>query len=189
MLTHYMGTSHQACARPVCAGACSVWHVRGFSLPQTALSASYTKADHPLAHQQRDATAPDPSRRQLVAGIALTALLVTQPACAENDSPFLRGPATAGPNSPVIPALSPGQYVDKIIAARGPAWEDLVRWMEMSKYKEAAESLIIYPFDDIAQSAFYLPWAILEVDENRAVQVSKQGCDILCKHACSASHG
>ena len=40
-----------------------------------------------------------------------------------------------------------------------------------TSHSQAAEDLIIYPFDDIAQSAYYLPWAILRVDEGKAVEV------------------
>ncbi|GAX73147.1 hypothetical protein CEUSTIGMA_g600.t1 [Chlamydomonas eustigma] len=71
----------------------------------------------------------------------------------------------------VIPALSETQYIDKIRAARPNAMRQLSELIERGRYKDAAESLVLYPFDDVAQSAFYLPWAILKNDEIRATEV------------------
>eukprot|EP00955_Chlamydomonas_euryale_P102908 365452-Chlamydomonas_euryale.AAC.14 len=92
-------------------------------------------------------------------------------AAAAAEMPAGAGGTAGGLNAPIIPALSPREYLDRISVARGPAWSELSGWMAQSKYKETAEALVLAPFDDVAQSAFYLPWAILRVDEDRAVQV------------------
>ena len=71
----------------------------------------------------------------------------------------------------VLPALTPAQYLTRIAQARPQAWQQLGDLVEGGFFKRAAEDLVLFPFDDVAQSAYYLPWAMLSVDEARAVKV------------------
>ncbi len=72
----------------------------------------------------------------------------------------------------VRPALSVGQYVNRIVATRQQAYSELRDLVEAGRFKVAAEALVLYPFDDVAQSAFFLPFAMLRVDDERAISVS-----------------
>ena len=51
----------------------------------------------------------------------------------------------------VLPALTPRQYLDRIAQARPQAWQELRSLIDNGFFKKAAESLILYPFDDVAQ--------------------------------------
>jgi len=113
------------------------------------------------------------SRRDcLTSGVCMMATMIPagRPARAE-EVDLLRQSSQDGTPF-VLPALAPQQYLDRIGQARPQAWAELRRLIDDGFYKRAAESLILFPFDDVAQSAFYLPWAILRVDEDKAVKVA-----------------
>lgn len=73
--------------------------------------------------------------------------------------------------APVRAALSPEDYLAKIRASSPAALQQLRDLVDRGKFKEACEELLIGRADEMIQSTFYLPWAILEGgDEKRAVR-------------------
>ncbi|MEW5304521.1 MAG: hypothetical protein WDW36_007130 [Sanguina aurantia] len=48
------------------------------------------------------------------------------------------------------------------------AWNLFQEYIDKGRYKIMSESLVLSPFDDVFQSCFYIPWALLPIDESRA---------------------
>lgn len=60
--------------------------------------------------------------------------------------------------SNVVPALSVPQYLDRLGIARVQAWQEIRDCIESGKFRNLSDSLVLAPFDDVRQCAFYLPW-------------------------------
>ncbi len=63
-------------------------------------------------------------------------------------------------SSNVVPALSVPQYLDRLVLARVQAWQDIQNCIEDGKFRQLSDSLVLSPFDDVRQCAFYLPWCV-----------------------------
>lgn len=144
----------------------------------TQIRCSYKDTRHSLHSQLPRTPASErqiqqsklPNRRDLLLGLlpvtaaAASCFLSAQPASAaalaDADSFLL--------SSSVVPALTVDQYLSTIISARPAAFRELADLIDNSKFKECSEALVLAPFDDIMRSAFYLPWAMLKSDTERA---------------------
>lgn len=65
-------------------------------------------------------------------------------------------------------ALKPAQYVAAIDGKLAPSFAALADLVADGKYKLATEALLLAPVDDLKQSLFYLPWAVLEAGDDTA---------------------
>lgn len=97
-------------------------------------------------------------------------------------------------NMSVKPALSLQEYVREIETYRGQALAELDGWIESESYDKLSNALLIAPFANVQQACFYIPWAMLPVDQDRSYQaqlryLQVQDCiDRLDKSAQDASH-
>mmetsp|Transcript_6893 Transcript_6893/g.42064 ORF Transcript_6893/g.42064 Transcript_6893/m.42064 type:complete len:198 (-) Transcript_6893:1792-2385(-) len=97
-------------------------------------------------------------------------------------------------NMSVKPALSVQQYVREIQTYRGQALAELDGWIESESYDKLSNALVIAPFANVQQACFYIPWAMLPVDQDRSYQaqlsyLKVQDCiDRLDRSAQDASH-
>mmetsp|Transcript_39767 Transcript_39767/g.99981 ORF Transcript_39767/g.99981 Transcript_39767/m.99981 type:complete len:243 (+) Transcript_39767:237-965(+) len=72
--------------------------------------------------------------------------------------------------SNVVPALSVEQYKAAISRARADAWPQIRGDIEEENFDQLSNSLLFGSFDEVKQSSFYLPWALLEKDVGAAVR-------------------
>jgi len=97
-------------------------------------------------------------------------------------------------NMSVKPALTVPQYVREIETYRDQALGELDELIESESYDKLANALVIAPFANVQQACFYIPWAMLPVDQDRSYQAQLgylrvQDCiDQLDKSAQDASH-
>ena len=87
---------------------------------------------------------------------ANTAALSCPPAITVEEEQELRRSILLSSN--VVPALSVTDYLNRIAAARTQAWQDIRNSIEGGRYRQLSDSLVLSPFDDVRQCAFYLPW-------------------------------
>lgn len=83
------------------------------------------------------------------------------------DPPLRTGPSFTGN---VIPALTIPQYLSKIEYAAPKAWDEIENNLDYGRYRLQSDLLVLPPFDDVRQAAFYLPWVVLQQDEEAALQ-------------------
>mmetsp|Transcript_21401 Transcript_21401/g.46865 ORF Transcript_21401/g.46865 Transcript_21401/m.46865 type:complete len:232 (+) Transcript_21401:233-928(+) len=159
--------------------SCKIYH--GSRLKHTIINRPGSPSQHspesPVAAvwvRDRGEKGQNPSRRTLLA-LAFTSLVSAGPATAADFESWtdedIRA-AIEGTTS-VVPALTVDQYVQKIRTAWPMAQQQLASLIDESSFKEAAEALVIYPFDDVAQSCFFLPWAMLRVSVPKAIEVQR----------------
>lgn len=72
--------------------------------------------------------------------------------------------------SNVVPALSVEQYKSAIARGKDAAWPQIRTDIDNEDFDQLSNSLLFGPFDEVQQSSFYLPWALLERDVSAAVR-------------------
>lgn len=70
-----------------------------------------------------------------------------------------------GVGQPVRPALPARAYVAEIRKVREETLASLRGYVEVGDFRALSDSLVLSPFDDLRQSCFYLPWAVVATDE------------------------
>jgi len=89
-------------------------------------------------------------------------------------------PPTAAPaddpweGSYVKPAMTVPQYMEEIEKNRAAAFATLTTLAESLKFSQLDNELLIAPFDDVKQAAFYLPWALVKLDEDAGVKTQRR---------------
>lgn len=68
------------------------------------------------------------------------------------------------PSDFVIPALAVPDYVSRIEFNFDAAKSAMANLVSVGKYKQASEALMLFPFDVLRQSCFYLPYAVAKYD-------------------------
>ena len=56
---------------------------------------------------------------------------------------------------------------------RAEAFATLATLAESLKFSQLDNELLIAPFDDVKQAAFYLPWALVKLDEDAGVKTQR----------------
>ena len=100
-------------------------------------------------------------RRRAVLQLPAAAVLLLVPLrgrAAEEASPL-------GMGQPVRPALPAQAYVKEIRRRREETLQSLRAYAQAGQFKELSDSLVLSPFDDLRQACFYLPWAVVSLDE------------------------
>lgn len=100
-------------------------------------------------------------RRRAVLQIPAAVVLLLAPAharSAEETSPL-------GIGQPVRPARPAQAYVKEISRRREDTLQSLRAFAAAGQFKELSDSLVLSPFDDLRQSCYYLPWAVVSFDE------------------------
>jgi hypothetical protein len=57
---------------------------------------------------------------------------------------------------------------------RAAAFATLTTLAESLKFSQLDNELLIAPFDDVKQAAFYLPWALVKLDEDAGVKTQRR---------------
>lgn len=109
----------------------------------------------PSAHAQ-------PSRRALLALLPPTLLLAASARAAEPAEPAAN---PLGEGQPVRPALPAAAYVKQLRLQRPAALAELRRLIDAGDFAGVSVALFIAPFDDVRQSAYFLPWAVVATNE------------------------
>ena len=65
----------------------------------------------------------------------------------------------------------------QIATSRGPAFEELRELTDQLKFSQLNNALVIAPFDDVRQSAYFLPWALVKDDEDAGVAAQRRWLD------------
>ena len=63
------------------------------------------------------------------------------------------------------PALPAAAYVKQLRAQRPAALAELRRLIDAGDFAGVSVALFIAPFDDVRQSAYFLPWAVVATNE------------------------
>ena len=63
----------------------------------------------------------------------------------------------------------PAPPLPQIQKERGAAFETLRRLAINLKFSQLDNELLLAPFDDVKQAAFFLPWALVKLDETAGV--------------------
>lgn len=71
------------------------------------------------------------------------------------------------------PALPASAYIALLRRSREPALASLLALVEAEDYAGLSASLVISPFDDWRQAAYFLPWAVLSSDEAAATSLQE----------------
>jgi hypothetical protein len=109
-------------------------------------------AEHPLA------------RRGLLVGLISTGVWGSAQHARADDQDDERARAAFFAGSSIVPALKVPQYLERISYAWPLTLEAVDRYVEAGKFKELSESLVLAPFDDVRQAAFYIPYALAPYD-------------------------
>ena len=70
-----------------------------------------------------------------------------------------------GEGQPVRPALPAAAYVKQLRNQRPAALAELRRLIDAGDFAGVSVALFIAPFDDVRQSAYFLPWAVVATNE------------------------
>jgi hypothetical protein len=73
----------------------------------------------------------------------------------------------------VKPALSVREYVEEIDKERDAAFATLRALCASSKFAALSNELVLAPTDDVRQAAYYLPWALVKLDEDAGVATQR----------------
>ncbi|EEH58641.1 uncharacterized protein MICPUCDRAFT_56676 [Micromonas pusilla CCMP1545] len=73
----------------------------------------------------------------------------------------------------VKPALSVREYVEEIDKERDAAFATLRALCASSKFAALSNELVLAPTDDVRQAAYYLPWALVKLDEDAGVTTQR----------------
>jgi hypothetical protein len=90
------------------------------------------------------------------------ALLLLAPALARSAE---EATSPLGIGQPVRPARPAQAYVKEIARRREETLQSLRGYAAAGQFKELSDSLVLSPFDDLRQACFYLPWAVVPLDE------------------------
>jgi hypothetical protein len=101
-----------------------------------------------------------PSRRALLSLLPPALLLASSARAAEPESTN-----PLGEGQPVRPALPASAYVKQIRAQKPAALAELRRLIDAGDFAGVSVALFIAPFDDVRQSCYFLPWAVVATNE------------------------
>lgn len=65
-------------------------------------------------------------------------------------------------------AHSAPEYLQSLMAARPPAWQQIAQSIGTKRFTDLSEQLAQKPFEDVRSASFYIPWVLLQ---NQDVQV------------------
>lgn len=84
-------------------------------------------------------------------------------------------------NSSVVPALTVNQYLARLKSKWPLAKAEIKGYLDRSDYSGLSNSLVVSPFDDVRQSLFYIPWALLPTNSSAAIDCQVAYNDFLQK--------